>query len=65
MCMCLDIHTYTKCHMYDTYNKQGQIIWSCRDMPRTGPKTRVEAYKPFRTLTLSVPTAAWRPGQLL
>lgn len=30
VCVHLDIHTCTKCHMYDTYNKQGQIIWSCK-----------------------------------
>lgn len=65
MCMCLGIHTYTKHHMYDTYNKQGRIIWSCKDKLSSGPKTRVEACKSFRTVTLSVPAAAWGPGQLL
>lgn len=63
--MCLAIHAYTKCRMYDTYNNQGRIIWSCKDMLRSGPKTIVEAHKSFRTVTLPVPAAAWGPGQRL
>lgn len=59
MCMCLDIHMYTKCPVYDTYNKQGQIIWSCRDLwSITEPRTKKEAYMTFRTVTLSVLIAA-------
>lgn len=48
--------------MYDTYNKQGQLSGLAKMCPAQDQWSRVEAYEPFTTVTLSYPTAAWGPG---
>lgn len=56
-------YTYIDEMQYVWYIQQTRPgIWSCRDVPSTGPMSRVEAYEPFTTVTLSYPTAAWGPG---